>query len=829
MTGSPKIIKSIREKFSIKNPSFQSRRFAPRLYAITPSGVFQIGLWNEIEGYIHSLNIPIKIEITDEFKNAYSPNTNIKNISKIDKFEYYDYQEDSIRQLISNGRGIALVATGGGKCFGKGVEMLLYSGETKKVEDIKIGDMLMGPDSKPRKVEKLTTGQDRLFKIKGPNRKNNIEEFTVNSKHILSFKFTNIKKRTINICGKKYRKDDIVNISVEEYIKLSKCKKHVLKAWKPDIIHWHHEECNSTQIENLIDPYFLGVWLGDGHTDNVSITTMDKEIEEVIYNTAKLYNLNVRVAEKINNKAKEYHLATGKMYKGKASHPNRLKNIFNELKLIHNKHIPNIYKFCNEKHRLELLAGLLDSDGHLKLKKDGTPKGFEITQKNKKLADDIVLISRSLGFKTSCVECKKKSQYGTEGTYYRLNISGNLDKIPCKIFRKKTLTFKPKNDPCKSGIIIEEIGYGDYYGFEVSGPDQLFILKDFTVTHNSLIQAGLVKTYLDHYPNYKILLTVPNVSLLNQLYYSFINEFNIQNVTRWGDGNLPDLSKNIIIANNQILINDVPYTLSVVKDFDVVIVDEVHTINEKKNKISKVIHNIITPLKYGLTGTLPDSIMGAWNVIGKIGPIVYEKSSFELRKEQTITDVEVKVIVCQHSTKPIPTKPFVDATEPYLFEFDYVVNCQKRNQIIAKIANSLVGNTLIAVDRLQYIDTLKDALKDTNKKIFVITGDTPTEERTMIQNTMDQEDNIICIAMSKCFSTGISIKNLHYAIFTYMGKGGVKTVQTIGRTVRKHSSKEKAVIFDIADDLQYSLRHAKERLKIYKEQRIKYEITKMKI
>jgi superfamily II DNA or RNA helicase len=164
-----------------------------------------------------------------------------------------------------------------------------------------------------------------------------------------------------------------------------------------------------------------------------------------------------------------------------------------------------------------------------------------------------------------------------------------------------------------------------------------------------------------------------------------------------------------------------------------------------------------------------------------------------------------------------------------MFEYDYVMNYAPRNNVIAKIAKKLNGNTLIVVDRLQYISSIHDCLKNCGKKIYIITGNTPTDERTVIQNTMDAEDNIICIAMSKCFSTGISIKNLHYAIFAYMGKGGVKTVQTIGRTVRKHSSKEKAVIFDISDDLNYSVRHLKERLKIYKDQKITYTLTKIKI
>ena len=344
----------------------------------------------------------------------------------------------------------------------------------------------------------------------------------------------------------------------------------------------------------------------------------------------------------------------------------------------------------------------------------------------------------------------------------------------------------------------------------------------------ALAIAGLCKTLLDHTPNFKILIVVPNVALLTQLYNSFIYEFNVPSITKWGDSFVPDLTKNIVIANTQILISDIAKTLAVVENFDAVIVDEVHTINEKKNKISKIIHNIHTPIKFGLTGTLPDSLMAGWNVIGKIGPILYEKNSYELRKQQTTSEVEIRVVLCKHTI--IPKFPAnVNPTDRYFAEMDYLINFDPRNQLIYNIVNTLVGNTLIVVDRLLYVDVLREVFKNSDKKILTITGDTPTNDRTVMQDLMEQESGIILIAMSKCFSVGVSVKNLHYAVFAYVGKSGVKTVQTIGRTVRKHASKDKAVIFDIADNLEYSSDHLRKRLLIYKDQKIDYTIKNIKL
>lgn len=408
-----------------------------------------------------------------------------------------------------------------------------------------------------------------------------------------------------------------------------------------------------------------------------------------------------------------------------------------------------------------------------------------------------------------------------------------LRSLSLKLDITLTQEFKDQYTPNTGITEISTIQGFDYYDYQIDTLKEFFsngrgISMIATGGGKALICGGICKTFLDHYPNYKILICVPNVSLLHQLHRSFLEEFGIDNVTVWGDGNLPDKTKNILIANNQILISDVKATVAMVKDYDVVIIDEVHTINEKKNKISKVIHNIITPKKFGLTATLPDSISGAWNVVGKVGPILYEKSSHELRKQGTITEVEINIIVLKHKKKPKFPRGSTP-TEAYDNEIDYVVNMPERNEVIKKIAKRLEGNVLVIMDRRAHIDILADALKDIGKKIVIITGDTPAEERIAIQDKMNNETGIVCLAMSKCFSTGVSVNNLHYAVFVYMGKGGVKTVQTIGRTVRKHSSKDKAVIFDIADSLEYSWKHLKKRIKIYEEQKVKYKISKITI
>lgn len=75
------------------------------------------------------------------------------------------------------------------------------------------------------------------------------------------------------------------------------------------------------------------------------------------------------------------------------SRDNYFRNYLRELNLLNNKHIPAIYMYNSKEIRLALLAGLIDSDGYY-----DHSNIYEITQKNKRLSDDILYLCRSLGF-----------------------------------------------------------------------------------------------------------------------------------------------------------------------------------------------------------------------------------------------------------------------------------------------------------------------------------------------------------------------------------------------------------------------------------------------
>lgn len=350
---------------------------------------------------------------------------------------------------------LTCVPTGGGKCLGRGTPILMFDGTIKNVEDVKKDDLLIGPDSKKRKVLSITNGFDQLYKVV---LKNN-DSFICNESHILSL-----------ICNssvtKRFIKNNVYNLPILEYISLPAHIKHCLKSYKTGI------ELPEKKIK--IDPYFLGLWLGDGDSKGTMITNMDIEIEKYLYSFAE--SINHKISKFPNGLTKAFRYSI--IQKITKWHSGLLQDLRN-INVINNKHIPDDYLRNSKKIRLQLLAGLIDTDGHLH------HNSYEISTCSPQLAKDIRFLARSLGFNVSC----KRS---TLVNAYRILISGHTEKIPVLIKRKKAATRQQIKNVNRYQFKVEKINIGEYFGFEISG-DRRFLLGDFTVTHNTVMFSDMAK------------------------------------------------------------------------------------------------------------------------------------------------------------------------------------------------------------------------------------------------------------------------------------------------------------------------------------------------
>jgi hypothetical protein len=423
-------------------------------------------------------------------------------------------------------------------CFAKGTSVLLWNGKTKMVEDINIGDKLVGTDGSMRMVKDITNGDDKLYTVNQTKGK----PYTVNSKHTLLLKPTYYKKILINetyikvfwfnrtlmtFKSKKlyYTTDNYneiltqanqiienidesaVRILVDKYLKLSDTIKKRLYGFKSKNICW-----KAQTVE--IDPYILGSWLGDGYSDGSGISGNDTEViqkwmewamandGEIVHSNPYRFSVRRKGAGykrgaigsetdcPVCVKTKFSLCETNVNYESAVKPRNStcpLKDILKKYNLLHNKHIPESYLMNERSIRLKLLAGIVDTDGCLT--NDG--KRITIIQVNKLLSEQICTLARSLGFVVNMRNIKKlnvKVPNSDNLKDYKdqcsINISGeHLSEIPTVISRKKCNDSKPNKDYFKTSIQVSFKEFGAYYGFMID-KDNEFILADFTSVKN---------------------------------------------------------------------------------------------------------------------------------------------------------------------------------------------------------------------------------------------------------------------------------------------------------------------------------------------------------
>lgn len=338
-----------------------------------------------------------------------------------------------------------------GKCMAPETPVLLYSGKVVRIDSLVAGDRLMGPDSKPRTVLSTNTGEEEMFEVR-PSRG---ESWRCNRSHILAL-----------ICGKsldtKHTKGSLHYYSVAEYLALPSRVQKGMRLWRTGV--------DFPEAPVPLDPYFIGLWLGGGTVGYARISTTDHEIVSYLENLADSEGLSLVQYEKREGFCPQYGIS-GK--KGSANFVAEYvqRKCYNDI----GKRIPEVYKVNSRTVRLGVLAGLIDSDGY----RYGV--GYEIATEYYGLSDDILYLARSCGFGAT-----RKLKYVNGVEYYRITIYGKgLSEVPCLLPRKRIVVETAK-EGVNSAFTLTSLGEGKYFGITLD-KDHLYLLGDFTVTHNTYI------------------------------------------------------------------------------------------------------------------------------------------------------------------------------------------------------------------------------------------------------------------------------------------------------------------------------------------------------
>lgn len=418
-----------------------------------------------------------------------------------------DYQIEAIDAVESSWKSdkkspLVVLPTG---CHRAGQGILMFDGSIKKVEDVEQGDLLMGPDSKPRTVLALCRGEGPMATVRPVKGR----EWTVNDEHVLSVVMTPTHSPEKAIYPSQVRSDALVDISVREYEAKSNFFKHRTKLVRCAV-----SSFGVQQREFPLDPYFFGLYMADGTLANESaeISKPDEEVRLECERQAAAHGLVC----KNRNHASPDKCPTWAMV-GSRGQKNPIIEKLRSLGVMpcrsEDRFVPNLYKLSSASDRLSFLAGIIDGDGH------ATNKGLDFISKSERLSNDVAFIARSVGLAAYVSGCVKHCQTGAYGDYWRVSITGETSEIPNRIARKSSGARLQKKDALRTGFKVVRTGTVEpYFGFVLDG-DHRYLLDDFTVTHNSgktILAAETIHRFCTANPMSSALFVAHRKELLEQ-------------------------------------------------------------------------------------------------------------------------------------------------------------------------------------------------------------------------------------------------------------------------------------------------------------------------
>lgn len=311
--------------------------------------------------------------------------------------------------------------------------------------------------------------------------------------------------------------------------------------------------------------------------------------------------------------------------------------------------------------------------------------------------------------------------------------------------------------------------------------------------------------------NKRVLLIVPNIGLVEQMYSDFSN-YGWQGLPREVEKLYARYSsefnkhdpKPVLISTWQSLI-DRPSAFF--QEFDAVLVDE--TQSAKCVSIQKIL-KACTKAEYrlGFTGTLPDEKADLYTIHGFLGPTLYSINSGELIERGILSKIIIANLILKYPIESVKECHGRD----YNYEIDYTLAYEPRNSVLDYILDNTPkdNNTLILVSRIEkHLKPITEHLKRKypDKELHVIYGQTDALDRERIRAKMEKSTGIILLATYQTIGAGFNVKNLHQIVFFSSYKAKIKVLQAIGRGLRTHKSKEQLIVFDVIDDLSYVTRN----------------------
>ena len=360
--------------------------------------------------------------------------------------------------------------------------------------------------------------------------------------------------------------------------------------------------------------------------------------------------------------------------------------------------------------------------------------------------------------------------------------------------------------------------------------DQVEVVNNFLETPQALqeVATGAGKTIMtatlskicEKYG--RTMIIVPNKSLVEQteedyincgldvgVYYGDRKELNkTHTICTWQSLNILDKK-----SHDTELLTLAEFTEGVAA----IIIDEVHQAKAEVLKKLLTINFANSPIRWGLTGTVPKEKFEYESIRCSIGEVIHRVTANQLQEKGILAQCHVNI------TQVTDVKEF----RSYADEYKYLVTDPDRIKWLSKRINeiALTGNTLVLVNR---IDSGKMLIDFIPEAVFV-SGAVKSKERKEEYDEIKTSDNKIIVATYGVAAVGINIPRIFNLVLLEPGKSFVRVIQSIGRGIRKAEDKDFVQIWDITSSCKYAKRHLTERKKFYKDAKYPFTITKVDI
>lgn len=345
------------------------------------------------------------------------------------------------------------------------------------------------------------------------------------------------------------------------------------------------------------------------------------------------------------------------------------------------------------------------------------------------------------------------------------------------------------------------------------------LLKSCTSSGKSLIISMIIEFF--RRKGLKGVLIVPNINLLTQ-FKSDIESYGLTDLYNeiqiHGDGNKSNFDTVLTISTWQSLVDEKR------TNFDFIICDEVHRF--ASDVTSDIIQRCTsTPIRLGFTGTLPENPVDKMMLLGLFGEPYTVITSRELIERGLGCPVSIKSIVINYDNE---SKAEFRECSDYQKQLQYIIDHQKRNELIVKICTKLSlnnQNSLVLFQRTNhgkqlFIDIMKTLYPDINvenkdivgKKslefqkqynVFFLNGEQDSKTREEVRHILEDIPNAILLSNYSLLSTGVSIKALKNLILASPMKAFTTVSQSLGRLMRLHKDKKEAFVYDIVDNFSF--------------------------